>query len=56
MRYEGKTVDDAVAAAAQALGVPAAQLQYRVVRDEKSFWGGRVVEIGSRGDSSARNR
>ncbi len=45
MRYEGKTVDDAVAAAAQALGVPAAQLQYRVVRDEKSFWGGRVVEI-----------
>lgn len=45
MRYEGKTEGDAVAAAAQALGVPAAQLQYRVVRDEKSFWGGRVVEI-----------
>jgi spoIIIJ-associated protein len=45
MRYEGKTEADAVEAAAQALGVPAAELKYRVVRDEKSFWGGRVVEI-----------
>jgi len=25
--------------------VPAAQLKYTVIRDEKSFWGGRVVEI-----------
>jgi spoIIIJ-associated protein len=45
MRYEGKTENDAVEAAAQSLGVPAAELKYKVVRDEKSFWGGRVVEI-----------
>lgn len=45
MRYEGKTEADAVEAAAQALGVPATGLKYRLVRDEKSFWGGRVVEI-----------
>ena len=45
MRYEGKTEAEAVEAAAQAIGVPAAELKYRVVRDEKSFWGGRVVEI-----------
>ena len=45
MRYEGKSEAEAAEAAAQALGVPAAELQYRVVRDEKSFWGGRVVEI-----------
>ncbi len=45
MRYEGKTETDAVEAAAEALGVPSADLQYRVVRDERSFWGGRVVEI-----------
>ena len=32
-------------AAAQAIGVPSGELKYRVVRDEKSFWGGRVVEI-----------
>jgi spoIIIJ-associated protein len=45
MRYEGKTESDAVEAAAQAIGVPATELKYRVIRDEKSFWGGRVVEI-----------
>jgi spoIIIJ-associated protein len=45
MRYEGKTEADAVEAAAQAIGVPSAELKYRVIRDEKSFWGGRVVEI-----------
>ena len=45
MRYEGKTEADAVEAAAQAIGVAAAELKYRVIRDEKSFWGGRVVEI-----------
>ena len=45
MRFEGKTEADAVEAAAQAIGVPSAELKYRVVRDEKSFWGGRVVEI-----------
>ncbi len=45
MKYEGKTEAEAIEAAAQAIGVPAAQLKYRVVRDERSFWGGRVVEI-----------
>lgn len=45
MRYEGKSEAEAVEAAAQAIGVPATQLKYRVIRDEKSFWGGRVVEI-----------
>jgi len=45
MRYEGKTEADAVEAAAQAIGVPSTELKYRVIRDEKSFWGGRVVEI-----------
>ena len=45
MRFEGKTEADAVEAAAQAIGVASGELKYRVVRDEKSFWGGRVVEI-----------
>jgi spoIIIJ-associated protein len=45
MRYEGKTEADAVEAAARALGVAAGELKYRVTRDERSFWGGRVVEI-----------
>ena len=45
MRYEGKSELDAVEEAARTLGKPAADVRYRVVRDEKSFWGGRVVEI-----------
>jgi spoIIIJ-associated protein len=45
MRYEAKTEQDAVEGAAKALGKPAAQLKYTVIRDEKAFWGGRVVEI-----------
>jgi spoIIIJ-associated protein len=45
MRYEGKSEVDALAAAAAALGKPAEAIVYRVIRDEKSFWGGRVVEI-----------
>jgi spoIIIJ-associated protein len=45
MRYEGKSEADAAAAAAQALGRPQEELRYKVVRDERSFWGGRVVEI-----------
>lgn len=45
MRYEAKTEQDAVEAAAKALGKPAAALRYTVTRDEKAFWGGRVVEI-----------
>ena len=45
MRYEGKSEQDAVDQAARALGKSAGELRYRVLRDEKSFWGGRVVEI-----------
>ncbi len=45
MRYEAKTEQEAVENAAKALGKTEAELKYRVVRDEKSFWGGRVVEI-----------
>jgi spoIIIJ-associated protein len=45
MRYEAKTEEDAVAGAAKALGKPASELKYTVIRDEKAFWGGRVVEI-----------
>lgn len=45
MRYEAKTEQDAVAAAAKALGKPAAEIRYTVIRDERAFWGGRVVEI-----------
>ena len=45
MRYEAKSEQEAVEAAAQALGKPASQVRYTVIRDEKSFWGGRVVEI-----------
>jgi spoIIIJ-associated protein len=45
MRFEGKTEAEAVEAAATAIGVASAELKYRVLRDEKSFWGGRVVEI-----------
>jgi spoIIIJ-associated protein len=45
MRYEAKTEQEAVEGAAKALGKPAAELRYTVIRDEKAFWGGRVVEI-----------
>ncbi|MFN2385789.1 MAG: protein jag [Thermoanaerobaculia bacterium] len=45
MRYEGKSEEEAVEAAARQLGRPPGELKYRVVRDERSFWGGRVVEI-----------
>lgn len=45
MRYEAKTEQEAVEGAAKALGKPAAELKYTVIRDEKAFWGGRVVEI-----------
>jgi spoIIIJ-associated protein len=45
MRFEAKTEADAVERAAKALGCPAAEVKYRVVRDEKSFWGGKIVEI-----------
>jgi len=52
MRYEGKSEKDAVEEAARALGRPAADVRYRVVRDEKSFWGGRVVEIEIEADQA----
>jgi spoIIIJ-associated protein len=45
MRYEAKTEQEAVEGAAKALGKAPADLKYTVIRDEKSFWGGRVVEI-----------
>jgi spoIIIJ-associated protein len=45
MRFEGKSEQEAVEAAAGALGKSAADVRYAVIRDEKSFWGGRVVEI-----------
>jgi spoIIIJ-associated protein len=45
VRYEGKTEAEAVEGAARMIGVPATQLKYRVIRDERSFWGGRIVEI-----------
>ena len=45
MRFEGKTEEDAVSTALKTLKRPAAELSYTVIRDEKSFWGGRVVEI-----------
>jgi spoIIIJ-associated protein len=45
MRFEGKTEQEAVERALRELKRPAAELRYQVVRDERSFWGGRVVEI-----------
>ena len=45
MRFEGKSEQEAIETALKELKRPASELQYRVIRDEKSFWGGRVVEI-----------
>jgi len=45
MRFEGKTEQEAVENASRQLARAADELKYRVIRDEKSFWGGRVVEI-----------
>ena len=53
MRYEGKSEAEAVEAAASERGVAAGELRYKIVRDEKSFWGGRVVEIEVEGESPA---
>jgi spoIIIJ-associated protein len=53
MRYEGKSEEDAADQAARALGRPVATLRYRIIRDEKSFWGGRVVEIEVEGEAHA---
>jgi len=45
MRFEAKSEAEAVDQAARELGIEASRVEYRVVRDEKSFWGGRIVEI-----------
>jgi spoIIIJ-associated protein len=45
MRFEAKTEAEAVEQAARTLNRPAGEVRYTVVRDEKSFWGGRIVEI-----------
>ncbi len=55
MRYEAKTLEEAIEGAARALGKPAGELRYVVIRDEKSFWGGRVVEIEVEGPPDARS-
>ena len=54
MKYEAKTEEEAVAGAARALGKPPEELKYTVIRDEKSFWGGRVVEIEVEEDRTER--
>ena len=54
MRYEGKSEQDAVEEAARALSKNAAEIRYKVIRDEKSFWGGRVVEIEVEGEVGSR--
>jgi len=56
MRYEAKTLEEAIEGAARALGKPAADLRYVVIRDEKSFWGGRVVEIEVEGQEAGGGR
>jgi spoIIIJ-associated protein len=45
MRYEGKTLEEALEQAAAAVGRPADDLQYRIVEDKKSFWGSRRVIV-----------
>ena len=52
MRYEAKTLEEAIEGAARALGKPAGSFPYVVIRDEKSFWGGRVVEIEVEGQEA----
>lgn len=53
MRYEGKSEAEAAANAARELGLDPERLRYKVVRDEKSFWGGRLVEIEIEGEAAA---
>lgn len=52
MRFEGKSEQDAIETALKELKRPASELRYRVIRDEKSFWGGRVVEIDVESEGS----
>src|SRR3954468_22926049 len=53
MRFEGKSEQDAIETALKELKRPASELRYHVVRDEKSFWGGRVVEIEVEAEGAA---
>lgn len=53
MRFEGKSETEAAANAARELGLDPERLRYKVVRDEKSFWGGRLVEIEIEGEAAA---
>jgi spoIIIJ-associated protein len=45
MRYEGKTLEEALELASGAVGRPADDLQYRIVEDKKTFWGARKVVV-----------
>ena len=54
MRYEAKSEREALEAAAKALNRTPESIRYRVVRDEKSFWGGRVVEIEIEGEPDVK--
>ena len=56
MRYEAKTLEEAIEGVARALGKPAGSFPYVVIRDEKSFWGGRVVEIEVEGQEAGGGR
>jgi spoIIIJ-associated protein len=56
MRFEAKTEADAVEQAARTLNRPAGEVRYSVVRDEKSFWGGRIVEIEVEGPAGETPR
>jgi spoIIIJ-associated protein len=56
MRFEAKTEADAVEQAARTLNRPSGEVRYSVVRDEKSFWGGRIVEIEVEGPAGEAPR
>jgi spoIIIJ-associated protein len=45
MRYEGKTLEEALEQASAAVGRPPDDLQYRILEDKKSFWGARHVVV-----------
>src|SRR5262249_29405217 len=53
MRFEGRTTEEALEKAARELSRDAGQIRHRVVRDEKSFGGGRVVEIEVEDEAAA---
>ena len=54
MRYEGKSEREAVEQAARSQEKSPEEIRYKVIRDEKSFWGGRVVEIEVEEDAATR--